>query len=155
MGRDIACTAEALRRFGNTCGVARGAYSATKSNILDRESDDKYGEGGEATKSNDDDIDIGVIHAKFYDAIGCKHWVAQYPMTIGRTGKKYTMARKCASCKKNTCYFCYHCNIPLCYPVGPNGGNASHRRECFKNHVKDYARKSPRQTSHIQSELIE
>ena len=71
--------------------------------------------------TNDDSIEIGVIRAKFNDSKGCEHWVAQYPKTTGRSGKRYTMARKCSSCGKNTWCFCLQCNLPFCYPINNHG----------------------------------
>ena len=45
------------------------------------------------TKSNNDEtIAIGDIRAKYNDSKGCDHWVGQYPKTIGKSGKRYTMA---------------------------------------------------------------
>ena len=143
-GRDIACFTKAMERFG--------PESRAKKRF--KVNNDDESEAGEVSNSSDD-IDIGVIHAKFHDPIGCKHWVAQYPMTVGRSGKRYTMARKCSLCMKNTCCFCYQCEVPLCYPIGPTGARASHNRQCFKEHVKDHSRKSPKRTSHMKSELIE
>ena len=92
--------------------------------------------------NNDDSIEIGVIRAKFYDSSGCDHWVAQYPKTIGKSGKKYTMARKCSSCGKSTCCFCLQCNVPLCYPINNHGSKLTHGRDCFESHIQTVSKRT-------------
>ena len=104
-GKDISCTLEALKRFGNNSGAAKAAKTGKGSNEYNCIGDDGYG-GGEEDANSCDDIGIGVIHAKFHDTVGCKHWVAQYPTIVGTSGKRYTKARRCNSCGKSTCCFC-------------------------------------------------
>ena len=105
-----------------------------------------------AGEQNEDPIDIGMIIKKYHDIIGTKHWVAKYSKTVSpRSGKRYTMARKCSACGKHTCCFCYQCGVPLCFSI--NNIGATHSRKCFTDHVKEHCRKSTRLTQD-DSELI-
>ena len=90
---------------------------------------------------NEDTIDIGMIIKKYHNVISTKHWVAKYGKTVSpRSGKRYTMARKCSACGKHTCCFCYQCGIPLCFSI--NNIGSQHSRKCFVHHVREHCIKS-------------
>ena len=107
----------------------------------------------DATQPEDDkNIEISTIIKRFHDSFGNKHWVAKYPTTTSaRTGKKYTKARQCSKCGKNTCGFRYQCNVPLCYPIKSSN---PHNRNCFRTHVMEHSRKTGKLNMY-DSELIE
>ena len=105
----------------------------------------RQGENEEGMLKSDDDndvVEIRVIHEKFVNPLGDLHWVAQYPKTVAKSGTKktYTKSRKCRTCNRNTCCFCYQCNLPFCYTIGKN----THARQCFHSHVSSNCRRSPR-----------
>ena len=105
----------------------------------------------------DAEITDDRIVYRFHDSLGNDHWVAQFPKTVGSSGKRYTMARKCSKCMKHTCCYCLQCNIPLCYCIsgGGSGNGGKHERDCFKQHIRDHARRSQRlDKEHTVSELI-
>ena len=106
-----------------------------------------------STVDDEEMISIGQIMKKYHDVVGNKHWVARYGKTVSqRSGKRYTMARKCNTCGKHTCCFCYQCGIPLCFSINSSG--PSHGRNCFIEHVKQHFKKTERLVQNESSELV-
>ena len=98
------------------------------------------------------------IAYRYHDPLGNDHWVVRYPKTVGKKSRKrYTMARRCSRCKKHTCCYCMQCNIPLCYCISNEGiGNGPNdERDCFREHIRENARRSARLESECTvSELV-
>ena len=110
-----------------------------------------------SASTDSEDVEEDRIIYRFHDTLGHDHWVVRYPKTIGRSGKRYTKARRCITCSKHTCCYCFQCNIPLCYCIsrGEAGNGSRHERECFKHHIKEHARKSRRITNENVSTVSE
>ena len=114
-------------------------------------------EGGiqDATFDTDDDDTNSRIIYRFHDRLGNDHWVVRYPKRVGRTGKRYTMARRCTTCKKHTCCYCLQCNTPLCYCIKNEGKDSAHDRQCFKKYIQEHVRRTDRLDSNeLVSELV-
>ena len=98
------------------------------------------------------------IAYRYHDPLGNDHWVVRYPKTVGKkSGKRYTIARRCSRCRRHTCCYCMQCNIPLCYCISNEGiGNGpNHERDCFREHIRENARRSARLESECTvSELV-
>ena len=101
------------------------------------------------------DVTNDRIVYRYHDRLGNNHWVVRFPKTTGRSGKRYTMARKCSKCGKHTCCYCLQCNIPLCYCIGHEGLGSNNDRQCFTQHIREHVRRSMRiEDENTVSELI-
>lgn len=128
--------------FGQHSFASAGGQVATNDDVQMIDVIDVDNRGDAVVANNDgDDIEINTIIKRFHDTLGSKHWVAKYPTVQNqRTLKRYTKARRCSTCGKSTCCFCYQCGIPLCYSISQ--GQPKHTHECFVEHVKEHVRKT-------------
>ena len=88
--------------------------------------------------SSSNGITAHDIVATFQDAVGGNNSVAKFESTTSAgtntKGKTYIMTRKCESCNKKSCTFCYECNETHCYPLRKSKGHVND--SCFMSHVR-------------------
>ena len=78
------------------------------------------------------------------DSNGGQHPLCKFPVTVGKSNKKYRKNRTCLSptCKKLSTFFCAECGT-FCHSNNP----AKAKDKCFCRHVQDHKRTSTRLVS--------